>query len=181
MKKLAVDLIEVAAGFEDASGLIERYLDLETGEVIPITEEISGQLEDLYAWAKERDPEATPDLPALIEEEGLHGWQEDALLEADQVRRGFGRRYVQVPHADSHEGYRDMEDFIDTVENARLHQRLERAIHGRGAFRRFKDALLDDPAERERWFDFKDDRIDQRVVEWLDSLGIEPIVDEGAL
>ncbi len=69
----------------------------------------------------------------------------------------------------------DLVDFIDTVNNLRLRDRLERAIHGKGAFRRFKDVLYDNPEERERWFKFQDDRMHRRVLDWLESEGIEPV------
>jgi hypothetical protein len=67
-----------------------------------------------------------------------------------------------------------MEAFIITVGNPRLQERLERAIRGRGAFRYFKDVLLDYPAERERWFQFKQDRLHQRMLDWLEEQGITP-------
>lgn len=38
---------------------------------------------------------------------------------------------------DSRDGYRDMVDFIDTLPDQRLGDRLSDAIQGRGAFRRF--------------------------------------------
>ena len=81
-------------------------------------------------------------------------------------------RYEQVPKAESHEGYGDMEDFIATVEGEHLAELLEVAINGKGAFRRFKDVLARYPEERERWFRFKDDRMEQRALEWLDDIGI---------
>lgn len=59
----------------------------------------------------------------------------------------------------------------------RLANRLERAISGRGAFRYFKDVLLDHPRERERWFAFTDQRLRERVLEWLADEEIE-IVEE---
>src|SRR5919199_5536889 len=62
----------------------------------------------------------------------------DALEEADRVERGFGTRYVRVPRDETHEAYRDMEDFILTVGDERLRERLSDAIDGRGAFSRFK-------------------------------------------
>ncbi len=65
-----------------------------------------------------------------------------------------------------------MEAFIDTVTNPRLQEGLEHAIRGRGAFRRFKDELLDHPTERERWFQFKKERVYPRITEWLESVGI---------
>jgi hypothetical protein len=53
------------------------------------------------------------------------------------------------------------------------------AITGRGAFRRFKDVLLDYPRERERWFAFRDALMAERVREWLAEHDIEPEIDEG--
>ena len=43
--------------------------------------------------------------------------------------------------ADSHDGWRDMAEFVSTVTDATLAGRLERALHGRRAFRRFRDEL----------------------------------------
>jgi hypothetical protein len=67
-----------------------------------------------------------------------------------------------------------MEAFIATVHDRRLQERLERAISGRGAFRYFKDVLLDYPAERERWFQFKRERLHLRILDWLEAYGITP-------
>ena len=86
-------------------------------------------------------------------------------------------RYERIPKAESHEGYQDMEDFIATVEDEHLAELLEVAINGKGAFRRFKDVLLNYPEERERWFKFKDERMEQRALEWLDD--IEVTLSEG--
>jgi predicted nucleotidyltransferase len=67
----------------------------------------------------------------------------------------------------SHEGYRDMEDFIALVRDPRARELLERAIEGRGAFRRFKDTLFEFPELREAWFRFHDARMKKRALEWL--------------
>lgn len=118
-----------------------------------------------------------PPLAEVLQERDLPDWQKDALLEADQVELGYGERYISVPKADSRQGYRDMERFIGTVRDERLQDRLWRAISGRGAFRRFKDVLYNYPQERERCFAFKGDRVQQRVVGWLASEGVEPIIE----
>jgi len=65
-----------------------------------------------------------------------------------------------------------MEDFIATVENEHLASLLEVAIDGKGAFRRFKDVLAGYPEERERLFQFKDERMEQRALEWLEDIGV---------
>ena len=81
-------------------------------------------------------------------------------------------RYELIPKAESYEGYRDMQAFITTVEDDHLSELLEVAINGKGAFRRFKDVLLNYPEERERWFQFKDDRMKERALEWLDDIDV---------
>ena len=63
-----------------------------------------------------------------------------------------------------------MEDFIRRVRDPRARDLLERAIAGRGAFRRFKDTLLDFPDLRPVWFAFHDARMERRAIEWLASL-----------
>lgn len=64
-------------------------------------------------------------------------------------------------------GYGDMADFIGRVPDARARDLLERAIAGRGAFRRFKDTLFEFPDLREAWFRFRDVRAERRAIRWL--------------
>ena len=175
MKKLPIDVSELFMALENAEWMFNYYLDTETGQVFIITSETRGQLGELYEETYELNPESPPDLASFLEDSDLHEWQKDALLEADRIESGYGSRYIGVPTADSREGYRDMERFISTVESERLQNRLWRAIEGRGAFRRFKDVLEAYPAERQRWFEFKDRCLEERVTDWLASVGIEPI------
>ena len=92
----------------------------------------------------------------------------------DQVEEDSDR-YERIPEAESHEGYEDMVEFIATVKDERLVELLEVAINGKGAFRRFKDMLLNYPEERERWFQFKDGRIQERALEWLGDIDVSLI------
>jgi predicted nucleotidyltransferase len=75
--------------------------------------------------------------------------------------------YVPVEPVPSGEGYGDMEEFIARVREPRARDLLQRAIEGRGAFRRFKDTLLDYPELRKAWFAFHDARTERRALEWL--------------
>jgi hypothetical protein len=95
--------------------------------------------------------------------------------DTEKLRREIDRnpaRYEPVPRAESHEGYGYMVEFIATVKDEHLAELLEVAINGQGAFRRFKDVLLRYPEERERWFQFKDERLEERALEWLDDIGV---------
>ena len=59
--------------------------------------------------------------------------------------------------------------FTETVEDEDLQEKLWIALDGKGCFHRFKDVLLDYPEERERWFEFRDERTEQRVLDWLEE------------
>jgi hypothetical protein len=91
-------------------------------------------------------------------------------------------RLIAVEPLPAEVGYGDMEDFVGYVRDARARDRLERAIVGRGAFRRFKDALREYPALRRSWFSFHDARGERRAVEWLvDHELVDRAVAEEAL
>jgi hypothetical protein len=175
MKELGIDLGQLEMAFEDASWESSYYLDLETGQVIWITQETRWELESLYEEGFDPESEEPMDLVKAIEEAGFPDWQQELLLEADQVDRLYGTRYLGLPEADSQEAYRDMERFIATVQDESLQNRLWRAIEGRGAFRRFKDVLATHYHEQKRWYAFHDERLEARMRGWLEAQGIEPI------
>jgi hypothetical protein len=100
---------------------------------------------------------------------------DDNGLSEDEIDAGLDAgRLIHVEPLGSKVEYRWMEEFTGTVRDARLRGRLEVALDGRGAFRRFKNVLLDFPAERERWFAFREERLHAAAREWLGELGIEP-------
>ena len=83
-------------------------------------------------------------------------------------------RFVAIEIVPSRIQYQWVSEFVDTVEYEPIKVRLEAAINGKGAFRRFKDILLTLPDERRRWFEFRDRRMRARVREWIEENGIEP-------
>lgn len=82
------------------------------------------------------------------------------------------RDWVRLEAIPSRDSYGDMEDFIARVRDAKARDLLERAIAGRGAFRRFKDTLFDFPELREAWFRFHDVRMERRALQWLADAGL---------
>lgn len=82
-------------------------------------------------------------------------------------------RYLRIDPASSREQYRWMERFVGSVQEPALRERLLVAIDGKGAFRRFKDALLAFPAERERWFAYRSDLLHFHIQTWLDHMQIQ--------
>jgi len=59
-----------------------------------------------------------------------------------------------------------------------LADRLDRALGGRGPFRRFKDELADVPDELARFQRFTDDRRRGRARQWLAESGLRPTVPD---
>ncbi|UCH29534.1 MAG: hypothetical protein JSV06_00510, partial [Myxococcales bacterium] len=84
-------------------------------------------------------------------------------------------RYLRIDPVSSREQYRWMERFIATVEEEELRRRLNIAIDGKGAFRRFKDALMSHPVDRERWFAFRSERLRACMESWLTAHGIKAV------
>jgi len=84
-------------------------------------------------------------------------------------------RYLSIPTESSREGYQDMVAFTESLEDENLKEKLWIALDGRGAFRRFKDVLLSHPEKREEWFKFQDERLEKRIMEWLEENEIELI------
>ena len=80
-------------------------------------------------------------------------------------------KWLWVHCEGSRDGYRDMERFIGTVRDPRRADRLEIAISGRGAFRRFKDVLGRWPGELDRWYVFSAERQRGRARAWLADAG----------
>jgi hypothetical protein len=170
---LKVDLEDLKDAFNSAFDEMQHYLDLETGEVILVTSDTRRQLEALLETT---EAEAVETINEAIQNENIPDWQKDSLYSAAQVEFGFNSRFIEIPQADSRQGYEDMEIFIETVSNRNLRELLQVAIRGKGAFRRFKDVLATYPQERERWFQFHNQRLHQRVLDWLDDENINPIV-----
>jgi hypothetical protein len=174
MRKVKVDLDELVSAFDDGSPELTFYLDTHTGEVVVVTDETCRALENIYEEMYGEGDEPVVAFEEVLRQRNLPDWQQEELRTADLVEEGFGTRFVEVPKAESRDGYSDMEAFIDTVQDRRFQNRLWCAIQGKGAFRRFKDTLFDDPRERERWFAFQNERVQQRVLEWLEDEEIEP-------
>jgi predicted nucleotidyltransferase len=101
---------------------------------------------------------------------GLRFWTEsgDTFEEEHPDERGL----VYVDPVDSAESYSDMEQFAEAVPDPPARDLLLRAIAGRGAFRRFKDTLLEFPDIREAWFHFHDARMERRAIAWLADRGL---------
>jgi predicted nucleotidyltransferase len=173
MRRLKINLIDLEGAFEMSSPEMHHYLDTEMGQVLMVMDDFRNELEQLWEEAGPKDK-----LEDLLRTSKLPEWQKQAMAEAHRVEENYGTRVVSVPEPDAHRDFRDMEAFIATVAEPRLREELQRATGGRGAFRRFRDVLGDNFHERERWFQFKRERLRKHMTDWLASLDIEPLWEE---
>lgn len=149
------------------------YFDTVTGQVYPVSDDDRDAATSFLVLDEIEDP-ALRLAWCELWEAGSVG---EAVGEADEVAvqgavDAYLARFLIVPRMSSTEAYADMEDFVATIEDDILHDLLLRALDGPGAFRRFKDVLLGHPAQRQLWFDFRDERMRQRVQAWLAETGI---------
>ena len=160
MKKLKVDLDEIAMEIDRQDDFGSTILfDTETGNIVSIPDELMRAVE-------EDDEKALENLPE---------WEKELIETARSVCSDESGRYEEIPKKPSYEAYDLMVEFAETVKDIHLKEKLNIALDGKGAFRRFKNVLSDYPEEQERWFAFKDERMRQEVIDWLNSLDIEPI------
>ncbi len=174
MKKIPIEWGDLELAFDNSFWEISYYLDKETGQTLMVTDETRQELERIYEAYFDPDAPNEFDLEAALAQSHLPDWQQEAVREADLVERDYGSRIIEIPRAESHEAYNDMQDFIVTIEDACLQNQLLKATHGRGAFGRFRDILGRHLAEEQRWYAFQQKRLRQRILDWLEMEGLEP-------
>lgn len=132
-------------------------LDVRTIDLSSLVQALEDHSPDASWWLDPRTGEVEPRFDSPVE--GAEG---------DPEARGL----IPIKPIPSAEAYRDMEEFITHVHDPSARTLLERAIAGRGAFRRFKDALFEVPDLRVAWFAFHDSRMERRAIRWLVDAGL---------
>ncbi len=110
-------MLKISKMVEDMDLQIEEYMtavNVQTSEMVYIDLEEARALEDM--------------------EEGE--LSKDQMLLLDIY---YGDGYVRIPSEHEIHEYNMMSNFVFSIDNDMINQRLSQAISGRGAFRRFKD------------------------------------------
>jgi hypothetical protein len=131
---------------------LPSFLDLDTGQVETVHSDLLREAED--------SPDKGPDLP---------GWQEQEWEIAKRIVTTD--RFVKLPSKfDVHE-WEIMREFADAAESCRIREELLNAIHGRGAFRWFKDTIRRYRIES-AWYEFRTEALRQIALDWCEEHGI---------
>lgn len=102
------------------------------------------------------------------------------LDDRDEIQEIFDRidedetgRYILFPiRKDSRDGYADMEQFVDTIEEPRIRTLAGEAISGARAFQRFRNFIREYPDIEKEWYTWKDERTRLRAAQWLEEEGL---------
>lgn len=91
--------------------------------------------------------------------------QNEALAEGIESQN---ERFVLLPEKRDFREYDVMRGFIDSLPDGGAKRDLAGAIHGKGAFRRFKDTLFYYGLEQ-RWYEYRDAAVKDFAVSWCDE------------
>ncbi len=173
MKKLKVDFDEIQKAMEDTSrDTFDYFLDLETGEVTTLSEDILSEVKSRLYGSDDSEIGDNIEYIEFDEEPDLPDWMEDEVDLALEILLDKDGRYVRVPRRESSEAYKVMAGFVETVEEPGLKEKLNNALVEKGTFRRFKDVLLDYPKERKRWHGYNAKAMKKVIIGWLESTGV---------
>jgi len=112
---------------------------------------------------------------AIEDEEDIEDFEDWQIEEIQKAKEIFdSENYLELPDKFDISEYKIMEDFCFSLENKFFSTKLQEAIQGKGAFRKFKDAvsqydLLDD------WNKFKENALREFVIEWCKDNDLEII------
>jgi hypothetical protein len=140
--KLKDIIEEMEIQFEESRSL----LNITTGEIGVVTSE------DLRAVEDEKPFDHLPE------------WEQENRMIAIDVVENF-ENYIELPTKYEVNEYEIMENFCLTVIDQRKRESLLRAIRGKGAFRRFKDEIIDFEME-EQWYSYREECFKQIAIEW---------------
>ena len=149
--KLKDIIEEMEIQFEESRSL----LNITTGEIVLVT------LEDLRAVEDEKTFDHLPE------------WEQENRMIAIDVVENF-ENYIELPTKYEVNEYEIMEDFCLTVSDQRKQESLLRSIKGKGAFRRFKDKVIDFEIEHQ-WYSYRDERFKRIAIEWCQDNNVNYI------
>ena len=146
-----VSLRDVLDEMELSSDEATGYINRKTGEIITLTDEVVALAED---------PDAAADAPQ---------WQKDLLPKAREVVAS--EDFIPLPSKFEIHEWAIMERFARSLTDAAVSDELGAALHGRGAFRRFKDTVQR-LGIADEWYRFRDAALEEIAVEFLETHGI---------
>ncbi|KQL39310.1 hypothetical protein AN960_10125 [Bacillus sp. FJAT-25509] len=131
------------------------FVKIRTGEVFSVSEDDLIDAED----------EKTMD--------DLQDWQIENLEIANEIVENY-EDYKELPSKYEIDEYKMVKDFCLTVKDVKVQKILLIAIEGKGAFRKFKDTVIEFNIEMD-WYSYRDRRYKDLAIAWCQNNDIEYI------
>ncbi|MBR2745133.1 MAG: hypothetical protein IKD99_00230 [Erysipelotrichaceae bacterium] len=131
-----VPLKLIVQGLEASSEPFRQYLDIEEMKIVSL-------------------PQNHPQDDSSPEE----------LEMSEQIKQLYKKRYFPLPDPSEIDDYRIMRNFVYSLNEGDVKDELESALHGKGAFRRFKSAVHY-TGMNNTWYSFRDTVYREIAVKW---------------
>lgn len=148
-------LSEIMDGLEAVGDETRAVLDKQTGKVLFLMDEHLRAAEDDEDFAD------------------FGEWERESIEQAKAVPAEDGGRFLALPDRFEINDWDMMRDFAVSLDSEEQGQALLDAIHGRGAFRYFKDRIHEF-ALADAWYKFREAQYRQIALSWCEANGIEP-------
>jgi hypothetical protein len=150
-----VKLSAIVEGMDLLTEQMSAYLSKETGEVVTV-------MDEEFRAAEENDD--------TLKE--LYGIEEDGIELAVDVLENEGVKYIALPSKfDIHE-WAIMKAFCLSIEDRSVSGALLDGIHGKGAFRYFKECIYRFGLA-DQWYEYRGAALKEIAVKWCQENNIE--------
>jgi GAF domain-containing protein len=167
-----VKLSEILDGMDFQSDDIHSYVDKKTGRVVSLSSEQLSRVEADKIEDGDLEDESDDDL-----EEDLDDVEADE--DTRELLRDWNNRQddlLALPSEyDIHE-YSIMQEFAESLTNAKQADALLYAIRGSGAFRRFKDRIHE-LGIADQWYAYRAAALKKMAVDWCEENGLSYVDD----
>lgn len=150
---MKVNLEEIIEGMEMQSEENRSFLNLKTGEVVFVSQEVLMIAEDDE------------------EHENLPEWQQDELEIAKTLVFTIDE-YASLPSSFEINEYNMMKDFCYSLSDQQKRDLLLNSIHGKGAFRRFKDKIHQLEIS-DQWYALREQKYKEIAIEFCESKNLD--------
>lgn len=136
MSTVTVPLKLIVQGLEMTADTHDQYLDIEEMKIISLQRNLV-------------ETDATP----------------EELELAEQIKQQYKSRFFPLPDQHEINDYRIMRNFVYSLNESDIKDELESALHGKGAFRRFKSAVHY-TGMNNMWYSFRDTVYREIAIKW---------------
>ena len=153
---IQVKLSDIIGGMELPLDEMSSYLNLENGEIVTL-------MHEEFQAAEEEDHSSKE----------LYGLEEEGIEIAREILADFNNvKYIALPSKFEIHEWSIMEQFSLSIEDEEISESLYNAIHGRGAFRFFKDSIHRFGIA-DQWYKYRDAALKRIAIDWCEANSTE--------